>query len=55
MKNDKMGGPINRVKCIVNTCTYYMAGDQCCADSIEVQTKNAKSVKETDCATFTMK
>ena len=44
--------PINRVKCVVNTCQYYMNGDHCCAEEIQVQPKNAVDYQQTDCGTF---
>ena len=40
------------VKCVVNTCHYFAQGDYCNAQKIEVQSSNAKSSKETDCATY---
>lgn len=40
------------IKCQVNTCEFYMQGDQCCADKIEVQSPNAMSSADTDCKTF---
>jgi hypothetical protein len=40
------------VKCVVNTCHYYSQGDHCNAQKIEVQSRNAQSTRETDCATF---
>lgn len=40
------------VKCVVNTCHYYIQGDHCSAQKIEVQSKDAKTSQETDCATF---
>lgn len=48
----KMDHPNNGIKCVVNTCYYYMNGDHCAADKIEVQPKNAHDTQETDCATF---
>ena len=44
--------PIGRVKCVVNTCMIYENGDRCKAESIEIQSPNAKDTKATDCATF---
>jgi len=52
MNVEKMDRPNEGVKCVVNTCYYYMAGDKCSADMIEVQPRNASSSDETDCATF---
>lgn len=53
MSARKMDKPNQGIKCIVNTCDYYMRGDHCCADMIEVQPKNASASHDTDCATFT--
>jgi len=47
-----MDQPNEGVKCVVNTCHYYMSGDHCTAQQIEVQPKNASNTEETDCATF---
>jgi len=52
MKAEKMSRPNEGVKCVVNTCHYYMSGDHCSASQIEVQPKNASDTQETDCATF---
>lgn len=49
---NKMNGPNTGIKCVVNTCYYYMNGDHCTAEKIEVQPRNAKDNDETDCATF---
>lgn len=48
----KMDHPNQAIKCQVNTCKYYMAGDYCSADQILVEPKNAINSQETDCATF---
>jgi len=40
------------IKCVVNTCHYYMSGDLCAAERIEVQPRDARDTQETDCATF---
>jgi hypothetical protein len=53
MRVNKMDRPNEGVKCVVNTCHYYMQGDRCTAQQIEVQPRNALSSDETDCATFT--
>lgn len=53
MKAEKMNKPNEGIKCVVNTCHYYMSGDHCSASKIEVQPKNASNTEETDCATFT--
>lgn len=52
MRANKMDQPNQGVKCVVNTCYYYMSGDYCTAEKIEVQPKNASNTEETDCATF---
>ena len=49
---EKMNHPNEGIKCVVNTCHYYMSGDHCAASKIEVQPKNASDTQETDCATF---
>lgn len=49
---EKMSSPNLGIKCIVNTCEYYMSGDHCTAVQIEVQPRNAIDSEETDCATF---
>lgn len=52
MQVNKMDRPNAGVKCVVNTCHYYMSGDHCSAEKIEVQPRNASDSQETDCATF---
>lgn len=52
MKVNKMDHPNQGIKCIVNTCHYYMNGDHCAAERIEVQPRNARDSHQTDCATF---
>lgn len=52
MRVNKMDHPNQGIKCVVNTCHYYMSGDQCSAEKIEVQPRNAADTQETDCATF---
>jgi len=52
MQPEKMSSPNQGIKCVVNTCHYYMSGDHCTAQQIEVQPKNASDTQETDCATF---
>lgn len=52
MKTKKMDHPNTGIKCMVNTCEYYMNGDQCTAEKIEVQSPNAMSSADTDCKTF---
>lgn len=53
MQVEKLNRPNEGIKCVVNTCYYYMSGDKCAAEKIEVQPRNAISSEETDCATFT--
>jgi len=48
----KMDKPNEGIKCVVNTCEYYMSGDHCAAEMIQVEPRNASSSNETDCATF---
>lgn len=43
------------IKCQVNTCQYYMNGDMCCADRIEVMHRNAGNIEDTNCNTFAKK
>ncbi|MGI5849331.1 MAG: DUF1540 domain-containing protein [Christensenellales bacterium] len=50
-----MNHPNPGIRCQVNTCYYYMDGNHCCADQIEVQPKNAMNNEETDCGTFMKK
>ena len=52
MQSKKMSQPNLGIKCSVNTCYYYMQGDNCSAERIHVEPKNAKNSAETDCATF---
>lgn len=52
MQPVKMEHPNEGIKCVVNSCYYYMTGDKCAAEKIEVHPRNANSVEETDCATF---
>lgn len=52
MKVNKMNHPNSGIRCVVNTCHYYMPGDHCAAEMIEVQPKNARDSQDTDCATF---
>jgi hypothetical protein len=49
---NKMSEPNPGIKCEVNTCYYYMNGDHCSAQRIEVQPRNANNSDDTDCATF---
>ena len=52
MKVEKMNHPNQGIKCVVNTCHYYMKGDHCAASMIEVQPRNASNSEETDWGTF---
>lgn len=52
MTAKKMNYPNDGIKCIVDTCSYYMPGDHCCAEQIEVKAKDASTSNQTDCATF---
>lgn len=52
MKTEKMNHPNEGIKCEVNTCHYYMSGDHCTAQQIEVQPREASTSNQTDCATF---
>ena len=52
MKAEKMSSPNTGIKCVVNTCHYYMSGDHCSAQQIEVQPRDASNTEQTDCATF---
>lgn len=49
---EKNDAPLPGVKCVVNSCHYYMQGDYCSAQKIEIQPRDAASTEETDCATF---
>lgn len=51
----KMDTPNEGVKCVVNTCEYYMNGDHCAAEKIQVEPRNATSSDKTDCSTFAPK
>ena len=48
----KADKPIDRVKCVVSTCTYWQQDDHCLASAIEIQPPNAGNTETTDCATF---
>jgi len=37
MKVQKMNHPNEGIKCVVNTCHYYMNGDYCAAEKVEIQ------------------
>lgn len=47
--------PIPRVKCVVDSCTYYKSGNLCGADQIEIRPPDASTTDETDCGTFELK
>ncbi len=51
----KMDKPNEGIKCIVNSCEYYMNGDHCSAEKIQVEPRNANKSDDTDCATFAPK
>lgn len=55
MHAKKMDHPNSGIRCEVNTCHYYMSGDHCAADMIEVKPRNASDSQETDCETFIQK
>ncbi|MEW6522254.1 MAG: DUF1540 domain-containing protein [Bacillota bacterium] len=44
--------PIDRVKCVVDSCKYNDERSHCIASTIEIQPPNARDTQETDCATF---
>jgi hypothetical protein len=48
----KMDRPNEGIRCVVNTCEYYMSGDHCSAEQIKVGPRNADNSEETDCSTF---
>lgn len=52
MSVEKMNHPNEGVKCVVNTCSYYLSGDHCSAEIIEVRARDASTSNQTDCATF---
>ncbi len=51
----KLDKPNEGIRCVVNTCDYYMNGDHCSAEQIQVEPRNANDSDETDCATFIKK
>lgn len=53
MRVNKMQQPNTGIKCTVDTCYYYTQGDNCTAEKIQVEPKNARNSEDTDCATFT--
>lgn len=50
-----MDKPNEGIKCVVNTCEYYMNGDHCSAEKIHVEPRNATDSNQTDCSTFIQK
>ena len=52
MKTTKMDRPNDAIKCSVNTCYFYMQGDHCTAQEIQVEPRDSMTSEETDCATF---
>jgi hypothetical protein len=50
--SSKSSDPINRVKCVVDSCEFWSNGNHCMAKSIEVIPPNASDSQETDCQTF---
>ncbi|NLZ82114.1 MAG: DUF1540 domain-containing protein [Clostridiales bacterium] len=51
----KMDEPNVGIRCVVDTCEYYMRGDHCAAEKIKVEQKNDDASNGTDCSTFTRK
>ncbi|MDR3552986.1 MAG: DUF1540 domain-containing protein [Clostridia bacterium] len=51
-RREKMSTPNKGVRCVVDSCHYYMSGDRCGAEYIEIRPKDAETCEETDCATF---
>lgn len=50
-----MSEPNEGIKCVVDTCEYYMKGDHCAAEKIEVEKISTTDSNGTDCSTFTRK
>jgi len=55
MNAKKMDHANQGIKCVVNTCYFYLNGDNCSADKIHVEPRNASQSADTDCGTFTPK
>jgi hypothetical protein len=55
MKVNKMQSPNTGIQCAVNTCYYYMNGDHCTAEQIQVEPRDAVNSDQTDCMTFIKK
>jgi hypothetical protein len=53
MKPNKSKTPNEGIKCRVDSCYYYLAGDNCGAEKIEVNSRGSE--KEADCETFTIR
>lgn len=53
MKANKMDHPNGGISCQVSNCQYYMTGNYCSADKIQVTPQHANNTKDTDCSTFT--
>ncbi|MDK2991900.1 MAG: hypothetical protein PWP48_1133 [Clostridiales bacterium] len=54
-KANRLDNPIDRVKCVVDSCQYWDNGNRCKAQVIEVQPPGANDSQDADCATFTPK
>jgi hypothetical protein len=54
-QGDKSNQHLSGVKCAVNSCYYNENGGYCLANKIEIQSPNARNIKDTDCVTFTLK
>lgn len=52
MKTKKMDSPNTGIKCEVSTCKYYVSGDHCTAEQIQVHNKTASTSQDTNCDTF---
>jgi hypothetical protein len=52
MKARKMDHPNLGISCEVSNCQYYMNGNYCSAEKIQVTPHSARDSQETDCATF---
>ena len=52
MRVNKLNHPNQGIKCEVDSCYYYLTGDYCTAEKIQIQPKNAKTTNDTDCVTF---
>jgi hypothetical protein len=51
----KTSNSISRVKCVVDSCSYWQTGNHCLAQSIEIEPPGASDSETTDCATFAPK